>query len=384
MLLSCRQKKVQKKSPTKGFSDPNRSEKASKKLESLPLDKRLSEFSEFRRGAISASSSLKSSTKASKAFTITSPAFQSEKISSYETGTTISEERRCVINGKQSKPMSLEKIFFEEIQPQDQASTLEAVLGMEQIAENPPMIPISEENFQISEIAPKGKKILLNKDWNFEIAEEENQEDTDFIQNMDIEMLNFDHQNLAVNNQDFGIEMPILAEQENDEFREMWNVSLENTNFNTTNEDEMMLINPLEAEGVQVQAENSDNNAQENPFLVSENPFLVSNEVPDLLKMVMDDTLAPEDSTFQEFVQVEVSPKLETIDLGALVGPSTSHEQIQIKEEPDEDYNPPKRGRGRPRLPRTVYAEPLRYTCLSFDNLGLVFGSIFFVNFRPF
>ena len=87
----------------------------------------------------------------------------------------------------------------------------------------------------------------------------------------------------------------------------------------------------------------------------------------DLLKFVLDETIQPDNPDFIEFTKTEeVQDDLTTIDMGSLIGPSTSRDLPEvIKEEPMEFEDPDwtvdepqkKRGRGRPRIPRP-YPEP--------------------------
>jgi hypothetical protein len=108
---------------------------------------------------------------------------------------------------------------------------------------------------------------------------------------------------------------------------------------------------------------------------VQENPFTASGDM-DLLKTLLDDTIGVESEEFQNFVKVDnPEPEVEsTIKFEDYAIPSTSRGfptsggTVEVKEEPmDVDVKPDplelinKRGRGRPRVPRTpALVEPAR------------------------
>merc|ERR1711860_96896 len=87
----------------------------------------------------------------------------------------------------------------------------------------------------------------------------------------------------------------------------------------------------------------------------------------DLLKFVLDDTIQLDDPNVVEWTKTEeVEDDLATIDMGALIGPSTSRDLPEVIKEEPMDFDDPdwtteepekKRGRGRPRIPRP-YPEP--------------------------
>jgi hypothetical protein len=123
-------------------------------------------------------------------------------------------------------------------------------------------------------------------------------------------------------------------------------------------EEDLTAHNPLEVTGqVQVMPKEADN--------IDENPFAASGEM-DLLSTIMNDAIGVDSEEFQNFVKVENEPE-STIDYGDLYGPSTSSAaaasaSFEVKDEPmevvtlitEEANQPPaKRGRGRPRVPRT-------------------------------
>lgn len=100
---------------------------------------------------------------------------------------------------------------------------------------------------------------------------------------------------------------------------------------------DMSIVNPMEVEGL------------------AQSPEGPVSQEPDLLQMIVDDTVRPEDPTFQDFVSVEVNAEdLNTLDLGELCGPSTSKTQFEVRVKQEDEQPPVKRGRGRPRLPRNI------------------------------
>ena len=115
--------------------------------------------------------------------------------------------------------------------------------------------------------------------------------------------------------------------------------------------DELVCCNPFEVEGRAIPINNDDDDAF------------------DLLKFVVDDAIDPYDPHVQSFIQDTGAPEASTIDLSQ-VAPSTS--SAVIKEEcpdplDDPDYQPEtpvRRGRGRPRVPRTE-PEPPRYILIA-------------------
>merc|ERR1719432_263075 len=118
----------------------------------------------------------------------------------------------------------------------------------------------------------------------------------------------------------------------------------------------MIPVNPYEIHGDAPAAATAANNVDEAP-----------EDDMDLLKFVLDETIQPDNPDFIEFTKTEeVQDDLTTIDMGSLIGPSTSRDLPEvIKEEPMEFEDPDwtvdepqkKRGRGRPRIPRP-YPEP--------------------------
>ena len=108
----------------------------------------------------------------------------------------------------------------------------------------------------------------------------------------------------------------------------------------------------------------------ENPD--SENPFTASGGM-DLLATVLNDEIDVNSEEFQNFIALENEPDTEmsTINFEDIMGtPSTSGmgspaSGIEIKEEPMEATGvfiskPVKKGRGRPRVPRSAVVEPPR------------------------
>lgn len=99
----------------------------------------------------------------------------------------------------------------------------------------------------------------------------------------------------------------------------------------------------------------------------SNNDFEIPADSCDLFKMVLDETIQPDSEEFQNYVNdVGVVPgAYETLDLGALIGPSTSSTEFKVKEEPHvqgvaDHVTIVKRGRGRPRLPKPEVEPPRR------------------------
>jgi len=97
------------------------------------------------------------------------------------------------------------------------------------------------------------------------------------------------------------------------------------------------------------------------------NDFEIPADSCDLFKMVLDETIQPDSEEFQNYVNdVGVVPgEYETLDLGALIGPSTSSTEFKVKEEPHvqgvaDHVTIVKRGRGRPRLPKPEVEPPRR------------------------
>ena len=112
----------------------------------------------------------------------------------------------------------------------------------------------------------------------------------------------------------------------------------------------------------------------EDANVIDENPFTASGEM-DLLATVLNDNIDVNSEEFQNFIALENEPDTEmsTINFEDIMGtPSTSGlgspasgYSVEIKEEPMETTGvfiskPVKRGRGRPRVPRTAVVEPPR------------------------
>ena len=106
--------------------------------------------------------------------------------------------------------------------------------------------------------------------------------------------------------------------------------------------------------------------------VIDENPFTASGEM-DLLATVLNDNIDVNSEEFQNFIALENEPDTEmsTINYEDIMGtPSTSGmgspvSGIEIKEEPMEATGvfmskPVKKGRGRPRVPRSAVVEPPR------------------------
>jgi len=143
-------------------------------------------------------------------------------------------------------------------------------------------------------------------------------------------------------------------------------------------EEDLTAHNPQEVMGqVQIMPKEADT--------IDENRFAESDETGmDLLETIMNDSIGVDSEEFQNFVKVENEPE-STIDLGDLYGPSTStaSASFEVKNEPMEvvtfvpeeaNEQPVKRGRGRPRVPRTQPEAPRRPrgrppTAASFANI---------------
>merc|ERR1712203_1340842 len=128
-------------------------------------------------------------------------------------------------------------------------------------------------------------------------------------------------------------------------------------------EDPFQAHNPFEVTG-QVLPEEAN--------VIDENPFTASGEM-DLLATVLNDEIDVNSEEFQNFIALENEPDTEmsTINFEDIMGtPSTSGmgspaSGIEIKAEPMEATGvfmskPVKKGRGRPRVPRTAVVEPPR------------------------
>merc|ERR1712223_1945763 len=131
------------------------------------------------------------------------------------------------------------------------------------------------------------------------------------------------------------------------------------------NQDEDLTAhNPLEVTGqVQVMPEEVEN--------IDATSFVKPGEKLDLLAALMDDTIGVDSAEWLNIVKVEPNEPESTIDFGALYGPSTStaSTSFEVKDEPMEvvtfvpeevNETPVKRGRGRPRVPRTQPEAPRR------------------------
>ena len=120
---------------------------------------------------------------------------------------------------------------------------------------------------------------------------------------------------------------PMMMENSKMSIDETWADLLQDQQDSNSNDSMSNVIDPRVAEGLdtfplQIESEN------------------------DLLGMVMNDTIEPNDPKFQEFIQLQPQDEPQ---------PCTSQQaQLQIKEELQDpsEFQPVKRGRGRPKLPR--------------------------------
>ena len=107
----------------------------------------------------------------------------------------------------------------------------------------------------------------------------------------------------------------------------------------------------------------------EDANVIDENPFTGSGEM-DLLATVLNDEIDVNSEEFQNFIALENEPEMSTINFEDIMGtPSTSGmgsptsgSAFEIKEEPLGVFisKPVKKGRGRPRVPRSAVVEPPR------------------------
>jgi len=256
--------------------------------------------------------------------------------------------------------MSLEKSFVDQVAllaiPEDPTSATSATL---------PLQPANSEILDTSLIARNGKVLKTNSvfeiakteikpefDWNNDNLEEyltsSNQEgiNTVFADVIVPEVIQAEEENLIE------IEVPVVIQEQVQAPEPKMKKSLDQVwSGDSMFDEEMIAVNPHDVH-------------RDTPEAAAQAP----EDEFDILKFVMDETIQPDDPDFVEFTKTEEKPEdLDTIDYGALVGPSTSQEVIPevIKEEPldleDPDWTveepQKKRGRGRPRLPRP-YPEP--------------------------
>merc|ERR1712047_43269 len=165
-----------------------------------------------------------------------------------------------------------------------------------------------------------------------------------------------------VNEESIEIEVPVVQVQEAFEEvvvppKEVKTMSLDQVwSGDSMFEDEMMPVNPYEIHG----------DAPVNVDPTVDEAEVDDNDM-DLLKFVLDDTIQLDDPNVVEWTKTEeVEEDLATIDMGALIGPSTSRDLPEVIKEEPMDFDDPdwtteepekKRGRGRPRIPRP-YPEP--------------------------
>jgi len=254
--------------------------------------------------------------------------------------------------------MSLEKSFVDQVAllagPEDPTSvgTTASI-----------SLPANSEILDTSLIAPRGKVLATKSitpeikpefDWNTDNLCEEYLSSN---QEQGINTVFADVIVPEIPDQEIEIEVPVIHIQEEPEVKPEPKMSLDQVwSGDSMFDEEMIPVNPYEVHRDSPEAAPQVEEAMEDEL--------------DLLKLVMDDTIQPDDPEFIEFTKTEETPEdLETIDLGALIGPSTSSQALptvlEVKEEPldleDPDWTaeepPKKRGRGRPRLPRP-YPEP--------------------------
>jgi len=258
--------------------------------------------------------------------------------------------------------MSLEKSFV------DQVAHLAAGVDPRAVGAQVIQVPVANEIFDHSHIVPKGKVLIKNSpeikpeefDWNQDLCEDFDSHSAVVFANQGIDAVFADVIVPEVVQADHSIDIvvPVIEvpnqEQVQEPLENSAKMSLDQVwSGDSMFDDEMRPVNPFEVEGEE---------APESPMEVPE----VDETEMDLLKFVLDKEIQPDDPEFLEFVKTENNePELSTIDLGDLIGPSTSTAEIpEVKIEPedieDPDWTtdvPKKRGRGRPRIPRP-YPEP--------------------------
>jgi len=355
-------------------------------------------ISSYRRSSLTRAPSVFGE-QAFKANRIHSTVIKTENISSYETG--IQERiQQCSTGGTFVAPMSLEMSMWEDLQ------SLEGIMGETRPVSLPPTLTGG-----VKDLPPKpGKKLIVK-------SNDTTKEQVYSLNDNDFTLNEFEQPLIQENIQIFGNDLPcsfpgltleepsLIASQASNQAINTENTVLQELNLpvvhqvteeefpsvsnnivyvmtvNDVNdqwssnslfpelqnqEEDLTAHNPLEVTG-QVLPKEVDN--------MDENPFAAPGEM-DLLSMVMDNAIGVDSEEFKEFVKVENEnePSVSTIDYGDLYGPSTSSAAaasafFEVKDEPmevvtlikEEANQPPvKRGRGRPRVPRTQPEAPRR------------------------
>merc|ERR1712004_228459 len=314
--------------------------------------------------------------KAFQPLTIQTQAHQAVTISSYETQSLNTQESALWYPISQTKKsnMSLEKSFVDEV----------ALLASEDPTSSSTVYvtqrPANSEILDASLIAPRGKVLIKPPtvtetikpeefDWNCNdnlFTEEFIAPESVIAANQGINAVVADvivPEIVNVNEEEsIEIEVPVVQVQE--AFEEVVEkeevkktMSLDQVwSGDSMFEDEMMPVNPYEIHG----------DAPVNVDPTVDEAEVDDNDM-DLLKFVLDDTIQLDDPNVVEWTKTEeVEEDLATIDMGALIGPSTSRDLPEVIKEEPMDFDDPdwttevpekKRGRGRPRIPRP-YPEP--------------------------
>jgi len=347
-------------------------------------------ISSYRRSSLSRAPSVFGE-QAFKANRIHSTVIKTENISSYETG--IQERiQQCSTGGSFVAPMSLEMSMWEDLQ------SLEGIMGETRPVSLPPTLTGG-----VKDLPPKPGKKLIAKSNDTTKEQVYSLNENDFTLN---EFEQPTNELIQENIQIFGNDLPsfpgltleetsLIAQASNQAIKtentviqelnlpvvhqvteEFPSIIVMNVNDQWSSnslfpellnqEEDLTAHNPLEVTG-QVLPKEVDN--------MDENPFAAPGEM-DLLSTIMNDAIGVDSEEFKEFVKVENEnePSVSTIDYGDLYGPSTSSSAaasvfFEVKDEPmevvtlikEEANQPPvKRGRGRPRVPRTQPEAPRR------------------------
>jgi len=329
--------------------------------------------------------------QAFKANRIHSAVIKTENISSYETGTQESLQI-CSTGGSLVAPMSLEMSMLEE------SLLMEGMLGENQypVASHPPILT---GGVGVKNLPPKpGKKLIVKSndttkeqvcslndiEWNLNEFEPNNELIQENIQILGVdpfpglkleELTQASNQaintettfqvqelNLPVVQVTGEVQPTIIYMTASDPVVDQWSANSLFPDLQNQDED-LTAHNPLEVTGqVQVKPEEVEN--------IDATSFAKPGEM-DLLATLMNDEIGADSEEFKKFVEVEPNVPESTIDFGALYGPSTStaSASFEVKDEPMEvvtfvpeevNETPVKRGRGRPRVPRTQPEAPRR------------------------
>lgn len=304
---------------------------------------------------------------------------QTGNISSYETAHSQETRETWLLDDTQvstqaSQAMSLEDAWMNlGMDPgMDPFMTLwdnypDTLIAMEE-EETSPLY--GGDSMPTSDTAPRGKKVLIKKS-DAKTTTEEKFQNGDLLREVQLVSVAQDNENAK----------PIKPEQVPQFMNCVWS----DDNQYENQSDEMRTVNPHVVEGfafdsssdemIEIEVPVNAGQVQAYPDLLTsvwesvyEQPEETTNAIPEdscpLLKMVLDETIEPDSEEFKSFVSV-VPGDLETLDIGDLIGPSTSSTNVEVKQETHEDgvadhVTIVKRGRGRPRLPRPENEPPRR------------------------